>query len=294
MTMAIDEQDIPYAVMAGEPILARVYHNSQAAMGQGIVSVHGGAWCKNDRTSAHVLDRGLANLGLTVFALDFRQGPEHKFPTATRDITAGIRFVRANAARFGLDADRIGIVGSSSGGQSVLLTTLTCGAAMHEGTAIADADAQPMDAAGISARVAYALALWPVSDPLYRYQYAQEVGRDDLLAGHHAYFDSEEQMAQASIQRLLDDGEASVEAPVWIVQPGGDTNVPQPMTFDLLRALQDKGANLEYTFYPNEPHALTREDTPAAARCIADAGAFIQRQLQGSCARFPARGSTIG
>jgi acetyl esterase len=278
--MSAEEHDVQFALIEEKALLARVYHNPDTALGQAIVSVHGGAWSKNDRTTAHVLDRGLAQFGLTVFALDFRQGPEHKFPAATQDITAGIRFVRANAAKFGIDADRIGIVGSSSGGQSVLLTSLCCGAPMLEGTKIMDANGSAIDARGISAHVAYAAALWPVSNPMYRYHYAQQVGRDDLLDGHHAYFSSAAQMSQASIQRLLNEGETTAAPPLWIVQPGADDNVPQAMTLDLLHALQARGVEFEYMFYPNEPHAITREDTPSAARCIADATTFIARQLK--------------
>lgn len=275
----MEEQDITYAVAGEEPLQARVYHDANASRGHAIVSVHGGAWTRNDRTSAHVLDRGLARAGLTVFALDFRQGPAHKFPAATQDIVAGIRYVRAHATQYGIDPATIGIVGSSSGGQSVLLTSLTPGDVMHEGTVVASADGQRADADVIEATVAYTLALWPVSDPAYRYRYAQEVGRDDLLAGHHAYFADEADMQRASIQRILDDGEAHTFPPLWIVQPGADDNVPQAMTLELLRALQARDAPVEYVFYPGQPHALTRDDTPMAARCIADAVAFINRQL---------------
>jgi acetyl esterase len=280
--MAVNEQDVSYARSGDETLMARVYHDHVSSRGHAIVSVHGGTWTKNDRTSAHVLDRGLARAGLTVFALDFRQGPQHKFPAATQDIIAGIRYVRANASRFGVNPDTIGIVGSSSGGQSVLLTSLTPGSAEHEGTDLIDEDGQPVSANHIDSAIAYTLALWPVTNPAYRYQYAQEVGRTDLVAGHRAYFRDENDMHTASIQRVLDDGEASALPPLWVVQAGADENVPQAMTLDFLRALQARGAPFEYVFYPGQPHALTRDDTPMASRCIADAVAFIDRQLAGN------------
>jgi acetyl esterase/lipase len=100
------------------------------------------------------LDRGLARAELTVFALDFRQGPQHKFPAAAQNITAGIRYVRANAPRFGVNPDTIGIVGSSSGGQSVLLTSLTPRQAEHEGTSILDESGVPHDAKHIDSKTA--------------------------------------------------------------------------------------------------------------------------------------------
>ena len=279
--MTVNEQDLTYARAGDETLMARVYHDPANSRGHAIVSVHGGTWSKNDRTSSHVLDRGLARAGLTVFALDFRQGPAYKFPAATQDIVAGIRYVRANASRFGVNPDTIGIVGSSSGGQSVLLSSLTPGRAEHEGTELIDENGQPRRAKHIDSNVAYTIALWPVTNPAYRFRYAQEVGRSDLVEGHRAYFRGEDDMHAASIQRVLDEDEACALPPMWVVQAGADTNVPQAMTLDFLRALQAQGAPFEYVFYPGQPHALTRDDTPMASRCIADAVAFIDRQLDG-------------
>ena len=45
---AVQEQDMPFATVNGEPLLARVYQDPAAANGYGIVSVHGGAWTRND------------------------------------------------------------------------------------------------------------------------------------------------------------------------------------------------------------------------------------------------------
>src|SRR2546430_16596702 len=81
-----------------------------------LVDVHGGAWSRGDRLTGAFHGRALAASGLLVFSLDFRQGSEAKHPAASADIAAGVRYVRANAQRLGVDPRRIGIVGSSSGG----------------------------------------------------------------------------------------------------------------------------------------------------------------------------------
>ena len=87
-------------------------------------------------------------------------------------------------------------------------TTRTC-----PGTPVLDTNGTQLDATRVSATVSYTLALWPVSDPLFRYHYAKRVDRADLIEGHDAYFASEDDMASASIQRVLDEGEASVMPP---------------------------------------------------------------------------------
>jgi pectinesterase len=51
----------------------------------------------------------------------YRLGPAGRFPGAVRDVTASVRWLRANAARFGIDPARIGAVGASAGGQLVAL-----------------------------------------------------------------------------------------------------------------------------------------------------------------------------
>src|SRR5258705_1116505 len=115
----VDESDVPFARPGGVELLARVYRprGEPAAPLAVLVDVHGGAWSRNDRTSGAVHGRALAASGLVVVSLDFRQGPEHKHPAASADVAAGVRYVRAHAQRLGVDPRRVGIVGSSSGGQ---------------------------------------------------------------------------------------------------------------------------------------------------------------------------------
>src|SRR5207247_1891824 len=105
-----------------------------------LVDVHGGAWSRGDRTVGPHHGRGLAACGLVVASLDFRQGPDHKHPAAAQDVSAGVRWVRANASTLGVDPARIGIAGHSSGGHLALLVATQPGLAEHAGTAIATAD----------------------------------------------------------------------------------------------------------------------------------------------------------
>src|SRR5690606_37606301 len=106
-------------------------------------------------------------------------------------------------------------------------------------TALGDpANAAPRDA--IDANVDYVVAMWPVSDPQARFRYAQRAGIDGILGGHNAYFGGDEAaMLDASVPRIVTSGEAGMGAdlpPLLVIQPGMDSNVPQEMTFDLLRA----------------------------------------------------------
>jgi len=119
----VDELDAPFARPGGLELLARIYRpKGEAELPlAALLDVHGGAWSRNDRTSGAVHCRGLAAAGLLVVSLDFRQGSAHKHPAASADVAAGVRYVRAHARRLGVDPRRVGIVGSSSGGQLALL-----------------------------------------------------------------------------------------------------------------------------------------------------------------------------
>jgi len=237
--------------------------------------VHGGAWTSNDRLTPAVLCRELAASGYTVFSLDFRDGRNGKHPCAVQDITAGIRCIRSRADEFGIDPARIGLIGSSSGGHLALLAATQPDIEVHRGTAVvADADAERT-----SAGVNCVVALWPVSDPLYRFNYARRIGREELVAAHRRYYRDEEHMREASVQRALDDGEAERLPPLLVVQPGEDANVPRVMTLELLRAYQDAGGPVNYLFYPGLPHAFAYQASAATTRLAADIRTFLARHV---------------
>ena len=223
-----------------------------------------------------VLCRDFAAAGFTVFSLDFRDGRNGKHPCAVQDIVAGVRYVRARAAEFEIDPDRIGLVGSSSGGHLALLAATQPDIDAHRGTPIvADVDAE-----SLSGRVCCVVALWPVSDPLCRFRYAQRVGREELVNAHRRYYRDEAHMRQASVQRVLRDGEAEHLPPLLIVQPGEDANVPRQMTLELVREYQDAGGPLEYLFYPGLPHGFAYQASPETTRLGRQVRAFLGRHTR--------------
>ena len=82
-----------------------------------LVYYHGGGWTIGDLDSHDTLCRELANgSGCAVVAVDYRMGPENRFPAAVDDALAAARWVRANAASLQLDARRLAVGGDSAGG----------------------------------------------------------------------------------------------------------------------------------------------------------------------------------
>jgi acetyl esterase len=90
-----------------------------------LVYYHGGGWVIGDLDTHDVLCRELANgAGCAVVAVDYRMGPEHRFPAAVDDALAATRWVRREAAALGLDVSRLAVGGDSAGGNLAAVVSI--------------------------------------------------------------------------------------------------------------------------------------------------------------------------
>jgi carboxylesterase type B len=84
-----------------------------------IVYFHGGGHVIGGLDTHDFVARNLCGgTGAMVASVDYRMGPEHKFPAAVNDCFAALRWVHANAASLGADPDRIGVHGDSAAATS--------------------------------------------------------------------------------------------------------------------------------------------------------------------------------
>ena len=90
-----------------------------------LVYYHGGGWTMGDLDTHDVLCRQLAHeSGFVVVSVDYRMGPEHRFPAAVDDVLAATRWLQAQADPLGLDASRFAVGGDSAGGNLAAVVAL--------------------------------------------------------------------------------------------------------------------------------------------------------------------------
>jgi acetyl esterase len=90
-----------------------------------LVFFHGGGWVIGDRDTHDSLCRQLCNAsGCAIVSVDYRMGPERRFPAAVDDCVAATRWVREQAAALQLDAARLAVGGDSAGGNLAAVVCL--------------------------------------------------------------------------------------------------------------------------------------------------------------------------
>src|ERR1051326_8216166 len=88
-----------------------------------LIDLHGGGWQGGDLEDRAGLGRYAGHIGCVIVSLNFRHGAD-AYPSSLIDINYGIRWVKANAARFKIDTGRIAIGGTSTGGHLAMLTAM--------------------------------------------------------------------------------------------------------------------------------------------------------------------------
>lgn len=91
-----------------------------------IVFVQGSAWTTPDREFEIPQLSAFARAGYIVATIEHRSSLNgHAFPAFLQDAKCAIRYLRANADKYGIDSERVAIWGTSSGGNNALLVGLT-------------------------------------------------------------------------------------------------------------------------------------------------------------------------
>ncbi|MGY1632480.1 alpha/beta hydrolase [Geodermatophilus sp. SYSU D01186] len=111
----------------GEPDISVRIYRPAGATGTlpGVYYIHGGGMILGDVAGEDVAATMLCEqLGAVVVSVEYRLAPEHPHPAPVEDCYAGLRWMAANTADLGVDADRIAVYGASAGGGLTIATAL--------------------------------------------------------------------------------------------------------------------------------------------------------------------------
>lgn len=123
------QTNVIYGMYSGLALLMDVYEPEEPN-GYGVVFISGSGWSAPLGLDATPLKQSgqeqvyaipLMEAGYTTFAINHRAAPRFTYPDAVEDAQRAVRFVRHHAGEFGIDPDRIGALGGSSGGHLSLM-----------------------------------------------------------------------------------------------------------------------------------------------------------------------------
>ena len=126
-TLKYTKSEIIYGRKDGMALTMVALKPKQNANGKAIISVLSGNWVSSEKMMGWFPERSgmYVDAGYTVFGVMVGCQPRYPIPDQVKDLKRAVRFIRYNAKDYGLDANHIGITGSSSGGHLSLMIAVT-------------------------------------------------------------------------------------------------------------------------------------------------------------------------
>jgi acetyl esterase/lipase len=116
------QKNITYAETANGPQMLDIYLPVNAGKPVPlIIWIHGGGWKNGSKENCLPIRLGFTERGYAVASLNYRLTGRAAFPAQIEDCKAAVRWLRAHAKEYGLDAGHFGVWGSSAGGHLVAL-----------------------------------------------------------------------------------------------------------------------------------------------------------------------------
>lgn len=253
-------ENVIYGMVSGAAMLMDVYVPMESN-GLGVIVIPGSGWYMPEIYSVPPLKdlssrdyiRGtvaaLTDEGFTVFVINHRSSPGNRFPAAVEDTRRAVRFVRTGASAFGIDPDRIGILGHSSGANLAAMAAYMDDA---PGNGIDPIDQQSSAVQAVVTLAAPFFLYDTENVDVYGAQtVANYVGVPFYGLDNH-YETSPPVAVQASPTHYVDAG----DPPLYMVYSADDPVVPESQADHMIDALDAAGA--PYTQIRSE----TGEHTP--------------------------------
>ncbi len=206
-----------------------------------LVYYHGGGHTIGDLDTHDVLCRELCNLsGWAVFSVDYRLGPENKFPAAVEDGYAALQWIAGHAEELKIDPARIAVGGDSAGGN---LATVMALLARDRG----------------GPRLAYQLLIYPATDLHFNTPSHETNGQGYLLTREvidyftRSYIRSDADRDDWHASPALAPDHSRLP-PALVLTAGYDPLLDEGREYAEL--LRKAGNEVEYVCYPGQIHGF--------------------------------------
>ncbi|MGV3616940.1 MAG: alpha/beta hydrolase fold domain-containing protein [Fimbriimonas sp.] len=165
-------QDVIYGKQTGVALTMDVFKPAKPN-GMGVIWIVSGGWVSNHAGINPIVAKPLTDRGITVFQVVHGSQPKYIIPEIVDQVQRAVRFIKTNAATYGVDPERLGITGASAGGHLSLMV----GGQAEEGKADAS---DPVERA--SASVKAVVAYYPPTDFMNFGANASDAIKDPKLA----------------------------------------------------------------------------------------------------------------
>lgn len=178
--------DVVYGRKFGTALTLDVYAPKENANGKGVIWCVSGGWVSG-KPGGPGNTKEYVDRGYVVFAVVHGSTPKFTIPEVLEDMHRAVRFIKANAKKYGVDPDKLGITGGSAGGHLSLM----------QGNAPKDGDPKAADAVERqSSRVAAVACLYPPTDFLNYGKDGDSGLGEGILKDFQAPFDFRELVAK--------------------------------------------------------------------------------------------------
>jgi len=244
--------DVVYGHKDGLALTFDVFQPESKANGAGVLFMVSGGWVSRwaPPEKAVVLFEPLIEEGFTVFAVRHGSSPRYVIPEAVEDVRRSVRYIRLNADRFGVDADRLGVYGGSAGGHLSLVL----------GTASDDGRPGSKDATlRASDRVAAVVAYFPPTDlDTLITDLGDRVERYPALE-----FDAAKRDDYSPLEHASPD-----DPPTLLVHGDKDDLVPIEHSHKMLAAFKEQGVPAELIVIRGAGHGFRGDDNARAREAL--------------------------
>lgn len=230
-----------------------------------VLLIHGGGWHAGSKSLPREKNIGgaLSDAGIAVFAIDYALNTgtdttvtKVAWPQNFHDCKSGLRFIRKEARRFGIDPERIGVMGESAGGHLALLVGATAASAeMNKGGLYTDQ----------SNKVGCIIDFYGVCDVRTR--------RAERFAGATEEESKANAIAASPLTYFGKD-----TPPILVVHGDQDVLVPVQLSRDCVSLLKEKGIEHEYVEVPGAGHSFHMQPKEMDLRPVVLA--FLKKHLQ--------------